>query len=782
MFAWFNFVAVGNIPYDATEEQLIQICEEVGPVVSFRLVIDRETGKPKGYGFCEYKDEETALSARRNLQGYEINGRQLRVDFAENDKNTDRNREQKTPIVFPSHCGPLGNILVYECCNTIKGRGGPGMVANVDPQKQFGGPTVTGDSGSHQPIGLQVAMAAASVMAGVLGGAQGRREMNQNGLQGQPALYSDPLTLHLAKMSRNQLNEVMFELKVMAMQNKEQARQLLLANPQLAKAVFEAQIMLEMVTPQMLQMPNIQQASGQPLSQDGQQGQQPVVQTLPGLPPLAQNKMQFGLMPRVQEGQISSLHPNSLAHNQYSALPQLPTHPQVKLPQLPQNQVLQQGSLPGHSGISILPSICPLPLGNASSRPHIPVAASSFAKRQMQSPLIPHQGQATAANLGHNSQLFAPNATLQPSLLTRPLLSNQNFQPGTSILSGIPDMINKDADRPAQVTNASTWVPRVENCSSLPSIPSMVDTSDPMSGPSKLMKLDEGRTLLLLKSLGFTSVGSGDTENFHCIDILKSCSWSAYRNLPPDVESALLQQVLNLTPEQLSSLPPDQQQQVLQLQQILRARLTKAYQTAAVLFEVLKAVNLTESLEVADEILETHSKVEEKIAIYVPYNILPLDLDSSNQAIMKYHERLPWPKGQKKKADEDILDWLQAMFGFQKDNVANQREHLILLLANMHIQRFQPDQQPRVQCGDVEFEKKIDEKISYKGSAERRGKADVDAELGFFFSMVVDSRGVAMATMMMSSGEADVDTELGFSFSNVVQFYEPNVFEENKKE
>jgi cleavage stimulation factor subunit 2 len=57
-------------------------------------VIDKETGKPKGYGFCEYKDEETALSARRNLQGYEINGRQLRVDFAENGRNTDRNREK----------------------------------------------------------------------------------------------------------------------------------------------------------------------------------------------------------------------------------------------------------------------------------------------------------------------------------------------------------------------------------------------------------------------------------------------------------------------------------------------------------------------------------------------------------------------------------------------------------------------------------------------------------------------------------------------------------------
>lgn len=53
----------------------------------FRLVYDRETGKPKGYGFCEYKDQETALSAMRNLNGCEISGRSLRVDNACTEKS-----------------------------------------------------------------------------------------------------------------------------------------------------------------------------------------------------------------------------------------------------------------------------------------------------------------------------------------------------------------------------------------------------------------------------------------------------------------------------------------------------------------------------------------------------------------------------------------------------------------------------------------------------------------------------------------------------------------------
>ena len=55
------------------------------PRASPRLVLDRETNKPKGYGFCEFRDAETAASAIRNLNNHPINGRQLLVDSADND-------------------------------------------------------------------------------------------------------------------------------------------------------------------------------------------------------------------------------------------------------------------------------------------------------------------------------------------------------------------------------------------------------------------------------------------------------------------------------------------------------------------------------------------------------------------------------------------------------------------------------------------------------------------------------------------------------------------------
>ncbi|MED6118231.1 hypothetical protein PIB30_000858 [Stylosanthes scabra] len=518
-------VFVGNIPYDATEEQLIEICQEVGPVVSFRLVIDRETGKPKGYGFCEYKDEETALSARRNLQGYEINGRQLRVDFAENDKGNDRNREQ--------------------------GRGGPGLSANVDPQKQVGSSSVVhGDAAHHQPIGLHIAITAASVMTAALGGAQFGIQSAQNGLQSQSSLAHDPLTLHLAKMSRNQLNEIISEVKGMATQNKDMARQLLLSRPQLPKALFQAQIMLGMVTSQVLQMPNLRMISDQPSQpsvNEGQLGQPALVQTLSGPP---QSLGQSTLTPYVQEGQASVMPHNPLVPNQLNTHPRPLLQPRMPLQQHSINHVGQLGTLSGQSNL-MPPSARPQSLGGLSVRPSVQPSTSTASNQQRHAPLPPHSALVGSSTVGHNIQMVRPDAS---------------FQPGPSVSSGIPHLISKEGDRSAY-SNIPLGVEKTNMVHGL---------SESFGRPSKLMKLDEGRSMPF--PLADVPVTNGSS---HILGSNSLASLAAPKTevrypeqqsaqLPADVESALLQQVLNLTPEQLSSLPPEQQQQVIQLQQALR--------------------------------------------------------------------------------------------------------------------------------------------------------------------------------------------------------------------
>ncbi|KAG6393936.1 hypothetical protein SASPL_144511 [Salvia splendens] len=482
-------VFVGNIPYDATEEQITQICEEVGPVVSFRLVIDRETGKPKGYGFCEYKDEETALSARRNLQGYDINGRQLRVDFAENDKNADKNREQ--------------------------GRGGPGVGPNVDAPKQVGGQAVFGHPSVHLPVGDSVATAAASVMAGALGLAQTASTPNQMGLRNPSLLGTDPLTQQLAKMSRSQLIEVLSEFKALATQNKEQARKLLLAIPNLSKAIFQVEIMLGVVSPQMLQTPNIRQASSQPV--------QPLLQnsqTLSGLTPLPQNKIQLGLMPSAQDSRVSAGVPN-----QYNTLQKFITRTQFQHPQLNQNQALQQAQLVAQFGVSSHPSTHPQSLIGLSAGQQIPVPTSSL-NQQMQHPISQNIGPVPSSNPGNNAVTRSQTVATHASVLVNPQFSATGIQHSTSTSSVMPE----DMDMKGHALN----IPSCERNFTYV-------CSTPVFGrqPPKNEIADTGKQATQMQ-------------------------------LPPDLDPSVLQQLLNLTPEQLSLLPPDQQQQVMQLQRMLR--------------------------------------------------------------------------------------------------------------------------------------------------------------------------------------------------------------------
>nr|XP_033801411.1 cleavage stimulation factor subunit 2 isoform X2 [Geotrypetes seraphini] len=200
-------VFVGNIPYEATEEQLKDIFSEVGPVVSFRLVYDRETGKPKGYGFCEYQDQETALSAMRNLNGREFSGRALRVDNAASEKNKEelKNLGTGAPIIESPYGDPVSPEDAPESISRA--------VASLPPEQMF---------------------------------------------------------------------ELMKQMKLCVQNSPQEARNMLLQNPQLAYALLQAQVVMRIVDPEIAVKILHRPACVPPLTGGSQQ--QPVSNAPPSQP------------------------------------------------------------------------------------------------------------------------------------------------------------------------------------------------------------------------------------------------------------------------------------------------------------------------------------------------------------------------------------------------------------------------------------------------------------------------------------------------------------------
>lgn len=256
-------VFVGNIPYEATEEQLKDIFSEVGPVVSFRLVYDRETGKPKGYGFCEYQDQETALSAMRNLNGREFSGRALRVDNAASEKNKEELKSLGT-----------------------------------------GAPVI------ESPYGESI----------------------------NPEDAPESISKAVASLPPEQMFELMKQMKLCVQNSPQEARNMLLQNPQLAYALLQAQVVMRIVDPEIAlkilhrqtNIPTLISGNPQPVhvagpgsgpnvSMNQQNPQAPQAQSLGGMhvngaPPMMQASMPGGVPAPVQmAAAVAGPGPGSLA-------------------------------------------------------------------------------------------------------------------------------------------------------------------------------------------------------------------------------------------------------------------------------------------------------------------------------------------------------------------------------------------------------------------------------------------------------------------------------------
>ncbi|TYJ22191.1 hypothetical protein E1A91_A08G109700v1 [Gossypium mustelinum] len=393
----------------------------------------------------------------------------------------------------------------------------------------------------------------------------------QIGGEGLPASF--------AGMSKNQLYEIMSQMKTLIEQNQQQAKEILIQNPLLTKALFQAQIMLGMVKPPQV-IPTIQP----PTSQQSQCQQSAQPPPMPNIQPAKSLPSQPGLQDQVAPSQtqppLRKQHQNQAgAHISAAAVPPASIQSQrtlshsLQTPQQMKGHLNPPMSLPQSSQ---LPNVPPVPL-HSSSQPHhhqqthMPMASGQL-QQSLQTTGIPHMPlqppmpqQArppTLPTLHHQyTPQMGPNVGFQhpgaPQHLSQPIFHSSNKPPsglGPSFPQGQPPHSNQLPPQPmyqnqagglhlgSDFSNQVRGSMQADRGSSWMSSQPDNSTLTQLQGPSVLVP---------------SQMGSGNQP-------------PRPASLTPEMEKALLQQVMSLTPEQSNLLPPEQRNQVLQLQQILR--------------------------------------------------------------------------------------------------------------------------------------------------------------------------------------------------------------------
>jgi cold-inducible RNA-binding protein len=76
-------IYVGNLSFRATDEELVNLFSEFGEVVSAKIIMDRESGRSRGFAFVEMANADDGKAAIEALDGQEHQGRNLRVNEAQ---------------------------------------------------------------------------------------------------------------------------------------------------------------------------------------------------------------------------------------------------------------------------------------------------------------------------------------------------------------------------------------------------------------------------------------------------------------------------------------------------------------------------------------------------------------------------------------------------------------------------------------------------------------------------------------------------------------------------
>jgi RNA recognition motif-containing protein len=79
---------VGNLKFDMTDQELEEAFAPYGEIISAKIVIDRISRRSKGFGFVEFAKDEDADEARDALNGKELKGRTVKIDNANDQRNS----------------------------------------------------------------------------------------------------------------------------------------------------------------------------------------------------------------------------------------------------------------------------------------------------------------------------------------------------------------------------------------------------------------------------------------------------------------------------------------------------------------------------------------------------------------------------------------------------------------------------------------------------------------------------------------------------------------------
>jgi len=97
---------VGGLPYQTTEQDLIDLFDQVGQVIQATVITDRETGRSKGFGFVEMSNDQEAQSAIAQLNGTLLGNRTITVNEARERQATGsrgyRGRERRSDSDYRS--------------------------------------------------------------------------------------------------------------------------------------------------------------------------------------------------------------------------------------------------------------------------------------------------------------------------------------------------------------------------------------------------------------------------------------------------------------------------------------------------------------------------------------------------------------------------------------------------------------------------------------------------------------------------------------------------------